>query len=191
MLNNNYCNILNAYFFKRIFIEESVSLKVFKTSHLKLLILTNKSAVIYSVIPLFFELKYVKNYLYFVLQNDIRYTYKQLYFFYSNILQQIKLINKPASITFLLKGVGFKISSLENSMLSFKLGYSHLLLLNLPRDVIIYIFKKKIILCSYNKMVLGNISNIIYNYRPANVFTGKGLLKKNSFFKLKHYVKKI
>ena len=50
----------------------------------------------------------------------------------------------------------------------------------------------EIIFSSFNKALLGNFSHIFYNFRPVNIFTGKGLLKKQKKrLRLKEYVKKI
>ena len=116
-------------------------------------------------------------------------------FFLYHLNACIKQLIKTSAITFLIRGVGLKIGFAENSLslLSLKLGFSHLISLDIPKEILkIAIFKKKFIICSFNKILLGNFANLIYKYKPINVFTGKGLLKKQKKkFKLKEYVKKI
>ena len=92
-----------------------------------------------------------------------------------------------------IRGVGLRINFLEDSLnkLKLKLGFSHFIYLNYSKELIISIFKKKILIRSYNNILLGNFCMFLKKYRPINVFTGKGLHIKRSKFKLKQYTKKI
>lgn len=196
MLNKSYCTSLNKYFFKKIFIDSSIKLKLFSFKIKKLVVLSNMVSSNYFILPDFLDIIYKDNYLYFINRTGSQFiTFKTLYFFFSHFNILLKQLLKVSSITFLIRGVGLKINFSENSnsILNLKLGLSHLIALPVPKIIdSISLFKKKFILCSFNKMLLGNFSNILYKYKPINIFTGKGLLKKQKKkFKLKEYIKKI
>lgn len=190
MLNNNYNLTSNNLFFKKIFII-STAIKFFIFKNQKILVFKKESSTYYFIYPTFLDITYKNNYLHFTIKPFINIKYKILYFFLSQFITCLKQLNKTSSITFLIRGVGLKINLLNSLTLSLKLGYSHLISLLLPTGITISIFKKKMILCCYNKILLGNFGSLVYKYKPINIFTGKGLLKKKSFFKLKEYTKKI
>lgn len=193
MSNSYYCTTLQLFFFKKFFISEDVFIKNFFFKNTKVLTLKNKVSSYFFILPFVFDFVYKNNYFYLILNSNKSFIgYKNLFFFLVHLNQCLKQLRKVRSITFLIKGVGLKINLINNSYINLKLGYSHLISLVLPLNLTISIFKKKIILVSYNKVLLGNFGSIIYSYRPINVFTGKGLLKKRKKkFKLKSYIKKI
>lgn len=193
MLNKFY-NSSFGFFFKKIFLSKDITIKIFTFKNKKLLILKTKINSYYFLYPSFLDIIYINNYLYLTIKQNSRslIKFKILYFFLVQLTACIKQLVQLSSITFLIRGVGLKVNFLNPLTLSLKLGYSHLISLLIPAGVTISIFKKKIILSSFNKIILGNLGNIIYKYRPINVFTGKGLLKKKKKkFKLKEYTKKI
>lgn len=196
MLNKFYSESLNKYFFKKIFIISSIKIKIFFFKTQKILVVSNQYSSYYFIFPNFLELIYKNNYLYLIIKENIQnIKYKLLYFFLIHLSTSIKQLLKASATTFLIRGVGLKINFLENStsILNLKLGFSHLIFLSIPKSILsVSLFKKKFILCSFNKMLLGNFANLLYKYKPINIFTGKGLLKKQKKkFKLKEYVKKI
>lgn len=196
MLNKFYSESLNKYFFKKIFIISSIKIKFFFFKTQKILVVSNQYSSYYFIFPNFLELIYKNNYLYLIIKENIQnIKYKLLYFFLIHLSTSIKQLLKASATTFLIRGVGLKINFLENStsILNLKLGFSHLIFLSIPKSILsVSLFKKKFILCSFNKMLLGNFANLLYKYKPINIFTGKGLLKKQKKkFKLKEYVKKI
>ena len=96
--------------------------------------------------------------------------------------------------TLFIRGINYKINYLENclNILKLKLGYSHLIYYTVPFQIFSKVLKKKLIFKSFSKILLGNFCSLLFNYRPINIFTGKGLLiKKYKKFKLKEYSKKI
>jgi hypothetical protein len=195
---NKFSNLsLYNNFFKKIYFSENIKINFFFFKNQKFLILQNfliKSSY-YLLIPQFLNCIYKNNFLYLILNSKTQIKYKTLYFFLINLNFGMKQLNKINTLTLLIRGVGLKITSVEklSSVLSLKLGFSHLILLPIPKDISkISFFKKKIILCSFNQILLGNFASIIYKYKPINIFTGKGLLKKQKKkFKLKEYIKKL
>jgi hypothetical protein len=195
MLNKHYCASLNKYFFKKIFITSSIKLNLFFLKKERVLVLSNSSSSNYFILPDILDVIYKNNYIYFIILKAKKVPFKILYVFFSNFRVFLRELLKVSSITIFIRGVGLKInfSELSNFILALKLGFSHLIYFPILKSIAsISLFKKKMILCSYNKIVLGNVSNMLCKYKPLNIFTGKGLLiKQKKKFKLKEYVKKI
>ena len=93
----------------------------------------------------------------------------------------------------LIRGVGLKVALLDKPWpcLELKLGYSHKILLFIPKDLNIIIKKKKFLVEGFDKILVGNFVNKILNFKQLNKYTGKGLwLKSYNKFILKE-IKKI
>lgn len=191
MQNNSYNFTSHISYFKKFFILFDISIKFFIFKNQKILLLKKNSNAYYFICPFFLDIIYKKNYLYLILKSKCNLQYKTLFFFLSQLTTCLKQLTQLSAITFLIRGVGLKATLLNPVTLSLKFGYSHLIFLIIPNIITISIFKKKLILSSFNKITLGNFSSVLYNYRPINIFTGKGLLKKKRYFKLKSYTKKI
>jgi ribosomal protein L6P/L9E len=91
-----------------------------------------------------------------------------------------------------LKGLGFRISvDMIKRELSLKLGYSHLISLDIP-DYITNIKSKKnvMLLESLDKVALGDFFKKIYDLRKADAYKGKGFSAQYEKRKLKIIKKK-
>jgi hypothetical protein len=188
MLNNT-----NSFFFKKRFeLSSFLILEYFFFKTQKFLFITNnENKKVYFLIPNLLNFKYNKNFLFFFTKNICK---KLLFIFFFNFTFFFKQIKNIFYKTLYIRGMNYKINFLENSVniLKLKLGYSHLIFLNLVNNIYIKILKKKIIFKCFSKIILGNFIKLLYYYRPINIFTGKGLLiKTRKKFKLKEYSKKI
>lgn len=96
-------------------------------------------------------------------------------------IYQIRLLKKKCFKSILIRGVGLKISFLDgnSTILQLKLGYSHLILLTVPKSITVLILKKKIIIQGLSSIDVGNFSRKIMGFKKINSFTGKGLWLKN------------
>ena len=84
-----------------------------------------------------------------------------------------------------LNGLGYKCQVI-NSSLSFKLNLSHSLDIAIPSYIVKVIQKKNtLIFESFDKIMLGNFVENLYNLRPADVYKSKGfyLESKNNITK--------
>lgn len=89
-----------------------------------------------------------------------------------------------------LNGLGFKVFK-ENDQLTFKLGYSHDVIVNIPSDVSVKILKSnQFILYSSDWEKLTQFCANLKKLRKINPYKGKGLLFKNENIKLKEGKKK-
>ena len=70
--------------------------------------------------------------------------------------------------------------------MQFKLGYSHLILLNLyKKPILVKVYKKFMVLYSFNKIKLGSFANQIFQFKKADSYKGRGLFLKDKLFVLK------
>jgi hypothetical protein len=199
MSNKFFDNSLNIFFFKKLSIPLSLNIEIFFFNNFKILILNNHlNKKIYLVLPQNLKFLFFNKNLFFIFINlkiskNFFFIYKYKNFFFSNLLKTIFSLYKFIAKTLFIRGIGLRINFLEDSIntLKLKLGYSHFIYLKYSNDLIISLFKKKILIRSFNTVLLGNFCIVLKKFRPINVFTGKGLHIKRSKFKLKSYIKKI
>lgn len=196
-MSNKFFDIsLNTCFFKKVNIPKILNVEFLFFNKFKILILNNlEKKNFYFLIPLNLKIFFFNDYLFFCLKdfNNILNLYKYNKFFFSKFFTKIFYLQKYLAKVIFIRGVGLRINFLEDSLnkLKLKLGFSHFIFLKFSKDLIISLFKKKVLIRSYNNILLGNFCRILKNLRPINVFTGKGLHLKRSKFKLKQYIKKI
>jgi large subunit ribosomal protein L6 len=102
-----------------------------------------------------------------------------------------QIFNKISKKILILKGLGLKIFfNNKTRSLEFKLGYSHILILKVDKEIFVGIKKNIIFLQSLNKEKLGNFSFKIKNLRHPDCYRGKGIWYKNEKIKMKQVKKK-
>lgn len=194
MLNKVIAFSNNSYSFKKFNIPLNLKLEFFcfKNSKFFFISKTDSLKKIYLFLPSFLNFYYIKNTIYFFFISKVN--FKILFNFFYNFKYFLKNLNYNIFKTIYVRGNNYKINFTDNlnNSLKLKLGYSQLIYLNLPYYISIKLFKKKVVIKSYSKALIGNFSHLLYSYRPINIFTGKGLLIKiRKKFKLKEYSKKI
>lgn len=194
MFNKHFNQAFNQIFLKKFYLSKNINVNFFFYKNQKILILKNKTLTFYFVFPLYLDILF-QNYSILVLKNLFNLPkVRLLYKFLANLNESIKQLKRAAIVTFVIKGIGLKINLVDvpEKSLCLKFGYSHLIWLPLAQGIMVVLFKKKIILCGFSKMFLGNFASNLYKYKPINIFTGKGLFKKQKKkFKLKEYIKKL
>ena len=115
-------------------------------------------------------------------------TFNRFYLFLNTWLKRLDKAFKKA---LLLKGLGFKVSLLENNkILEFKLGYSHIIRLEIPQDEInITIEKNFIVVEGFDSVQVGNFITKIRTLRSPDSYKGKGFWYKNESIILKEVKK--
>lgn len=112
---------------------------------------------------------------------------------FQNTLNRIKgnLLNSSKK-KLLLKGLGFRSNyNKESSLLTFKLGYSHLSTLTVPSFIkAVKLRKTSILLESTDLILLGNYIQKIFNLKKSDAYKGKGFSYKYNTRKLKIIKKK-
>ena len=111
--------------------------------------------------------------------------------FFSNLKTILTGISIGYKSILILKGKGLriqlKIKDNINTIIYFKLGYSHKIFFNIPKNLWIYIFdrRRSLILFSFNYEFLRNLTLKIKNYYPLNLYKIRGFYESNEIIKLK------
>lgn len=102
----------------------------------------------------------------------------------------IKSLNNTYRGKLTLKGLGFRITLIENKKIEFKLGFSHFIQLNIPQNLKIKTKKNFIYLESNNSVLLGNFMHKIISLKSPDSYKGKGFWYKYQEKTLKALKKK-
>lgn len=87
-------------------------------------------------------------------------------------------------------GVGYK-ASVDGRLLRLKLGYSHDLMIPIPKDIkVITPMPSKILLCGANYQQVTQFAAKIRAYRKPEPYNGKGIFVGSETIKLKEGKKK-
>ena len=81
--------------------------------------------------------------------------------------------------------MGLKATLINDKLIEFKLGFSHMITLSIPNEIKVSIIKNNLILESFDKILLGNFSATIKNFKTPDSYKGKGICYKNEILFLK------
>ena len=110
--------------------------------------------------------------------------------FYSLILKKKKGVIQRLKLNLLLNGIGYKVK-LNNEFLTFKLGYSHIINILIPKNIKVQILKSTVIIlysndwCSLTKFV-----HSLKKLKKIDPYKGKGILFKDEIIIKKEGKKK-
>lgn len=95
------------------------------------------------------------------------------------IANMVEGVSQGFTIQQELVGVGYKASS-QGQMLELSLGYSHIIMFELPEEVKVECKSEKrsnfiITLKSHDKQILGQVAAKIRSFRPPEPYKGKGI----------------
>jgi ribosomal protein L6P/L9E len=175
-INTESLDILNLHF-------------VFLQNQKYFLLKTDQESSKYFTIPSFINVQKLENKIVFSLNN------KQLFpldSYVSSFISWLKLFNKKIKKKLLLKGLGFRsYLSDDKSKICFKIGYSHIIDLTIPKKISsIVIEKNYLIVESFDKVILGNFCKRIKELKPVDVYKNKGFSYKKEILLLKPIKKK-
>lgn len=118
-----------------------------------------------------------KNNLIFVI--NLKKNKKSILNLYNKLIKiKIKGILQGFKLNLILKGIGFK-AFIENNNLILKLGYSHNIVINIPKDIKIINQSNNLIFNSIDFIYLTQFVHYIKNFKKPEPYKGKGLLLKN------------
>lgn len=123
-----------------------------------------------------------------LLEND-----KAIFMTFKNSFINVKsTINSLSKKKLILKGLGFRsIFNETTKKISFKLGYSHSNILDVPEYITnVKIKKNMLLLESTDKVLLGNYIKKIHHLRESDAYKGKGFSYQYDNKKLKVIKKK-
>jgi large subunit ribosomal protein L6 len=147
-----------------------------------------KSTLInYLYVPSFVKCELEKNNLIFSIVNLSRSQTFQYDQFLSQFQDYSKRLAKLFRKKLLLKGLGYKAAlKNEESLLELKIGYSHVILVPIDKQILkVIIDKNTLIVEGFDKVAVGNFVNKIRSLKLPDSYKGKGFWYKNEIIKLK------
>nr|YP_010507925.1 ribosomal protein L6 [Phytophthora citricola]UXG56252.1 ribosomal protein L6 [Phytophthora citricola] len=146
----------------------------------------NKDRVIFFETSLgLLSLKTINNLFFFIKKNklliniNVDKNKKSILNLYNKLIKiKIKGISQGFKISLLLKGIGFK-SYIENNNLILKLGFSHNIIIPIPKNIEIINQANTLIFSSIDFIFLSQFVHYIKNFKKPEPYKGKGLLLKN------------
>jgi large subunit ribosomal protein L6 len=163
------------------------------TNYLKIFTFKNKSIVI-------FKLSKFQKLQYFILPQNLILIKKKdeinllsnFKFHFTLFHTWIENLKRPLKKILIFKGRGYKINFINNfSVLSLKIGYSHLLNIPFKKELIkIKLSKNTLVFQSFDYAFVGNFTNKIKQKKLPDSYKGKGIWYKNESKILKELKKK-
>lgn len=178
---------------KKITIPESIILSFIFIKNKKFLGIKGNSAVKYILIGKNVNLSKENNTILSKIENEDEKSLIQFNQLNEIIINNIRTCNAIYKKRLILKGLGFRITIFNKSKkIQFKIGFSHLISLTIPKGIKIKKKKKKNFLKieGPDKVLLGNFVNKIKNLRKPDSYKGKGFWSKYEKEKLKEIKKK-
>jgi hypothetical protein len=161
----------------------NTKLEIYHINKIKVVLLTKNALTSYLAIPtlIFFSKSNSLLYLKLLIKTRI------LSAFCNKILQFIKVFNAGLKKKLKLQGLGLKVNLSETkSSLIFKLGYSHLISVPVPTELINVTIKKNLLIFTSIKTIeLGNFCHKICLLKKPNAYKGKGIWFKGAVQTLK------
>ncbi len=100
------------------------------------------------------------------------------------LANMIEGVTKGFTKDLLVIGTGYR-ASIQGNILNLKLGHSHPIKVEIPKDIKITVNKNLISIFGIDKYKVGQIAANIRSFRPPNIYTGKGVRYKDEVVKLK------
>jgi len=157
----------------------------------------NNEKILYCFLPNFCMVHKLKKVLFFKLNlcyfniKKIKVYFKIFFIFFLQIIK--KLQNKVCSSLFLRgSGWGFFLECDADGLqrLEFRLGFSKRVFLCVPRQLQVYISKKRLLVEGFDGSLVGSFISLIQKYKKPNFYTGRGFWKQHQKCLLRQ-VKKI
>ena len=168
-------------------LSNNINCKFLILNNKKFLIFTAKNFIpqldIYIVLPLYIKIQKKDQNLNFLLKDpkNIK-NFNGFMSYFDSLLYGFRL---PLKKTLLLRGLGLK-GLLTSNILQLKLGYSHIISINVNTKVFNFIIGKNFIsIFSYNKGLVGNFVKNLYKLKKADPYKGRGIVLKNKPIVLK------
>jgi large subunit ribosomal protein L6 len=170
---------------KKIKIFPSLKLNFYCLSNTKFIVLTKNHQNFYFTIPAGFNFSKQNDFLVITLQKDVESDINLLENLFTVFSNWLKSFEKPIVKKLLLKGLGLKATLLSPEQLELKLGFSHIVSIKIPSQLIVSIKKNTINIECYDSVLLGNFLHKIRILKAPNVYKGKGIWYKNELKTLK------
>lgn len=99
---------------------------------------------------------------------------------------------EPFKVNIEIIGTGYKVFyTKQSNLLTFSLGYSHDIMIIIPKDIIVEVNQNKLALSSFSKKILGSFSSYLcLSLRKFDKFKGKGVILVGKYMQRKELKKK-
>ena len=131
------------------------------------------------------SLNFIHNILFFNKKNklimiiNLQKNKKSILNLYNKLIKlKLKCILQGFKLNLILKGIGFK-SIIENNFLILKLGFSHNISINIPKNIKVISQSNNLIFSSIDFIFLTQFVHLIKSFKKPEPYKGKGLLLKN------------
>ncbi len=161
----------------------------FKNNNLLVIKLESKKEVRCFKLPLSYSIIIFKNKIFFLTNYNLNNTivnFKNVFIYINKYIFKT-LMNTYGKLKII--GTGFKVFKLVyflTEILVFKLGFSHLIYLQIQKNIKVFSiqYSELIISTNFTNDVISLI-NIIKNFKPINFYTGKGIFSYNQIICLR------
>nr|YP_010118009.1 ribosomal protein L6 [Phytophthora captiosa]QPN54020.1 ribosomal protein L6 [Phytophthora captiosa] len=145
----------------------------------------NKNKILFETTLGILSLNIINNIFIFLKKNKLLITInlgkkkKSVLHLYNKLIKiKIKGVLQGFKLNLILKGIGFK-AFIENNILILKLGFSHNILIPIPKNIEIICQTNTLIFSSIDYIFLTQFVHYIKNHKKPEPYKGKGLLLKN------------
>lgn len=144
----------------------------------KFLILTKNVNSQYFFIPSFIKCAKVEDSLHFICLDLTKGVVFKT--FSSTLSNWFARFTKPVTKKLILKGLGLKATLLNNNnTLELKLGFSHIINVDIPKQLLLDINKNTITVCGFSLIEVGDFLYRLRSLKFPNAYKGKGIWYKN------------
>jgi len=174
---------------KDIFVKKEHLFFFFCQKQKYFLLKSNQNAYKYYFLPLLLNLRVLNSKFIFSLFKDRRYPLDS---YINSFNFWLKSSNKIIKKKMILKGLGFRCFLAANKQeIHFKIGYSHIVVLNIPDNVSsINVDKNFLTLEGHDQVSIGNFAKRIKQLKKFDIYKNKGFSYKNDVFAPKAVKKK-
>lgn len=159
---------------KNILLPQNLKLSILFLDANKFLIFKNLSNTRYVSVPLSVLCNKKDNVLTLVCDSKDLTIISQFNQFVTRVEIAIRTLNNTFKRKLTLKGLGFRITLIENKQVEFKLGFSHLIRLNIPQNIKVRTKKNFMFLESNDIVLLGNFIHKVISLKFPDSYKGKG-----------------
>lgn len=163
---------------KNILLPQNLKLSIFFIGADKFLIFKNLSNTRYVSVPLSVLCNKKDNVLTLICDSKDLTAISQFNQFVTRVEIAIRTLNNTFKRKLTLKGLGFRITLIEKKQVEFKLGFSHLIRLNIPQNIKVRTKKNFMFLESSDIILLGNFVYKVISLKLPDSYKGKGFWSK-------------
>lgn len=177
--------------YKIIKLDSELNVKIFFFGNKKYILIKDNQNSAYLQIPSDLSILKKESFLFLKPNLTIKNSNKnKINTFLIKLINFIKNFKKKFTKRLILKGLGLKVKLLlPSNILELKLGFSHLVLIKIPKNLTIFINKNLVRIVGYNKNLVYNFAYKLKKAKMPDSYRGKGIRYKKERLTLKAFKK--